>query len=161
MFRTTAAAFVLVFASSLPAAAADATAGATAAASSREAQPMSGADIDWTLPAVHFGAPEAARGTLLPVLYVGLAGLNVFDAVSTSVGLSRGGTEANPLMRGVAGTPVAMWAVKGGITAATIYTAERLWRNDRKAQAILVMVASNVMMATVAARNVRVLQQQR
>jgi hypothetical protein len=113
------------------------------------------------LPAVHFGPTERSRGVLLPVLYVGLSSLNAFDAYSTATALSRGAQEANPVMQGVAGHRSAMWAVKGGVTAATIFTAERLWRSNRKAQAILMMVGSNAMMAAVAAHNASVIRQQR
>jgi hypothetical protein len=113
-------------------------------------------DIDWGQPLVRTAAPTS-RGALLPALYVSLAGLNVFDAYSTSKGLALGATEQNPLLKGIAGSPAAMWAVKGGATAVSIYMAERLWRKHRRAEAIAVMVISNGMMAAVAARNSAVL----
>ncbi len=105
-----------------------------------------------------FAAPARSRvrGTLLPSLYVSLAGLNAFDAYTTTVGVAKGATEANPLMRGVAGKPAAMWAVKGCVTAASIYMAERLWKKNRKVEAITVMAITNGMMAVVAARNAAV-----
>jgi hypothetical protein len=161
MFRTTAAAFIIALGFVIPASANDAITGATAASPSVAAESAAIPDIDWSLPAVHFGPPERSRGALLPVLYVGLSTLNVFDAYSTAAGLSRGAREANPMMRGVAGNATAMWAVKGGVTAATIFAAERLWRSNRKSQAILMMVASNAMMAAVAAHNASVIRQQR
>jgi hypothetical protein len=161
MLRTTAAAFILALGSVIPAGAADAIPGATPAAPSVAAESAPASEIDWTLPAVHFGQAMRSRGALLPALYVGLSSLNAFDAYSTSTGLSRGAKEANPMMRGVAGNASAMLAVKGGITAATIFTAERLWRNNRKGQAILMMVASNAMMAAVASHNASVMRQQR
>lgn len=110
------------------------------------------ANIDWAFSPT-LDAPK--RGGLLPALYVGLAGLNVYDAYSTSNGLSSGAREANPMMKGIAGNSAALWAVKGGVTAASIAVAERLWRHNRRAAAITTMVISNGMMAIVAANNAR------
>jgi hypothetical protein len=161
MFRTVAAALVAAFfVTAVPAAADDHDVTLTAAAADSEAAPAPrplAADVDWSLPAVHIGGP-VRRGGLLPALYVSLAGLNAFDAYSTSVGLSRGAREANPLMQSVAGNPAALWAVKGGATDASIFVAERLWKSNRRAQAIAVMVVTNGMMAVVAARNASVLR---
>jgi hypothetical protein len=89
-----------------------------------------------------------------------LAGLNAVDAYTTMKGLSRGATEANPLMKTLTQHPAAFLAVKGGVTAGSILVAERLWRKGRRAQAVAVMVVSNGVMAAVAARNVSVLRQQ-
>jgi hypothetical protein len=167
MFRTAAAlVLTVVVAAVAPASAADhdaifvaATAEAAADAAAKDAgsaRPL-GTDVDWSLPAVQFGAPTT-RGGLLPALYVSLAGLNAFDAYSTSLGMSRGAAEANPLMQPVAGNAAALWAVKGGATAASILVAERLWKQNRRGQAIAVMVVTNGMMAVVAARNASVLR---
>jgi hypothetical protein len=170
MFRMTAAVVLLTVAANVvPASAADndvaiaAAAAATVAAddAARAARAAAAVrplatDVDWSLPAVQFGAP-ARRGRVLPALYVSLAGLNAFDAYSTSAGLSRGAREANPLMKSVAGNPAALWAVKGGATAASILVAERLWKQNKRGQAIAVMVVTNGMMAVVAARNASVL----
>jgi hypothetical protein len=97
---------------------------------------------------------------LLPSLYVSLAALNAFDAYSTTKGVAGGAVEGNPMMRAVAGRPAALWAVKGGATAGAVYLAERLWKNDHKVGAVVVMLATNGMMATVAARNSSVMRQQ-
>lgn len=102
------------------------------------------------------GAP--ARGALLPALYLGLSGLNAFDAYSTPEALSRGAFEANPAMRGIAANRPVMWAIKGGVTAASILVAERLWRDDRRPAAVALMVISNGLMAVVAAQNASVLR---
>lgn len=120
-------------------------------------QPLAG-DVDWSLPPVLLGGPR--RGAMLPALYVGLAGLNAFDAYSTVKGLSRGATEGNPLMQPAAGSSAAMWAIKGGVTAGSIAVAERLWRQNRRGAAITMMVVSNVIVATAAARNVQILGRQ-
>jgi len=110
---------------------------------------------------VQFGPAQPVRGPLLPTLYVSLAALNAFDAYATSAGVSKGASEANPLMQHVAGSPTAMWAVKGAATATSIYFAERLWRKNQKVKAIAVMLAANGMMAAVAAHNAAVLRAQR
>src|SRR6202011_5695761 len=105
-------------------------------------------DTDWSLQPVPVRPSMApSRGNLLPALYVSLAGLNIFDAYATRAGLSHGAVEANPLMHAVAGNSAALWAVKGGATAGSIFFAERLWRQHRRAEAIAVMVVSNGVMA--------------
>jgi hypothetical protein len=116
------------------------------------------AGIDWSLPVAQ--VERSTRGPLLPALYVSLASLNAFDAYSTVAALERGAVEANPVMRGVAGNPAALWAVKGGVTALSIYAAERLWRNNRRVAAIAVMAVTNGLMTAVAARNSTVLSRQ-
>lgn len=101
-----------------------------------------------------------ARGPLLPALYVGLAGLNVFDAVSTLNGVRRGAVESNGVMAPIAANAPALWLVKGSVTAGSIVVAERLWRSHRRGQAIGLLVVTNSMMAVVAARNASVLRHQ-
>ena len=113
-------------------------------------------DVDWSLPPVEFGS--AKRPAVLPAFYVSLAALQAFDAYSTSGGLGRGASEANPLTKGVAGNSAMFWTVKAATTASAILIAERLWKTN-KAQAIAVMVLSNGVMAFVAAHNARVLRQ--
>ena len=108
--------------------------------------------------ALLFEPPEAGgRGRVLPSLYVGLAGLNAYDAYTTLKGVSRGAIESNSLIRAATGTPAAIWALKGGVTAGSILVSERLWRSGRRAQAIGMMVASNAVMAMVSAHNRTVL----
>lgn len=119
--------------------------------------PLAG-DVDWTLPLLHIGAPK--RGAVLPVLYVSLAGLNAYDAYSTSVGVAAGAREANLLMGGLASNPAAFWATKGAVTAGSIVIAEQLWRKHRRVAAISMMAVSNGIMAMVAANNARVLGRQ-
>jgi hypothetical protein len=102
--------------------------------------------------------PSVSRGTLLPSLYVSLAALNALDAYTTSRGVQGSvGRESNVMMQGVAGHSAALWAVKGGVTAASIVTAERMWRNHNKVGAIAMMIVSNGVMAAVTANNTRVL----
>ena len=163
MFRMMVTALsLLLLVSRVPAAAADSDAAvpgsAVGLAASIAAAPLA-IDVDRVLPSVR--TPRMGRGSLLPTLYVSLSALNALDAHATTTGVRRGAVEANPLMRGVAGNPVATWAVKGGVTAASIVVAERLWRQNRRASAVAVMIISNGMMAAVAARNASVLQQTR
>ena len=116
-------------------------------------------EVDWALPSFRIGG--ATRGSWLPALYVSLAGLQAVDAYSTSKGLSRGASEANPTMRPFAGNAAAMLAVKGGATAVTIAVAERLWRKNHRGRAIAVGIVANSVLASVAAHNAAVLRAQR
>jgi hypothetical protein len=161
MLRTAFAVLAITLAGSVAPAAADndgalpesETRGVVLAANLR---PLAG-DVDWSLPPVQIGGRSNSRG-VLPALYLSLAGLNAFDAYSTTRGLAGGATESNPLMKPMAGNPAVLWAVKGAVTATSIVMAERLWKSNRKAQAVAVMVISNGMMAMVAARNASVLR---
>jgi len=146
--------FVALIGYSSPAAAGEPGLATTEPVTSSALPPLA-ADTDWSLPPVRVGDPK--RGTLLPMLYVGLGGLNAFDAYSTRKGLASGAVEANPFMKSAAGNSAAMWTVKAGVTAGTIAVAERLWRQDRKVAAITTMVISNAIVATVAAHNARIL----
>jgi hypothetical protein len=99
-----------------------------------------------------------SRGATLPVLYGIMGGLQAYDGWSTVKAVRLGATEANPAVAGIASHAGAMWAVKAGATAASIYAAERLWRRNRRTQAIITMVAVNSAMAMVAAHNASVLR---
>jgi hypothetical protein len=101
---------------------------------------------------------RGARGAALPVLYGMLAGLNTYDGWSTVKAVRLGAIEANPAVAGIASNAPAMWAVKAGATMASVYAAERLWRRNRRTEAIITMVAVNGAMAMVAARNASVLR---
>jgi hypothetical protein len=103
----------------------------------------------------------AFRGSALPSLYVSLIGLQMYDGYSTSRGLKQGAVESNSFMSSLASHPGALWAAKGGAAFVSIYTAERLWRQHRRGQAIALMVVSNSIMAAVAASNASVLRAQK
>lgn len=107
------------------------------------------------------GARPAARPGMLAPLYVSLAALQAYDGYSTLKGVDRGARETNVLVGGLAGNPAAFWAVKAGSTAVSIYFAERLWREHRRAEAITVMIVTNGVMAAIAARNAAVLRSPR
>jgi len=106
-------------------------------------------------------AASRSRPTVLPVLYASYAALQVYDVYSTRQALSRGAREANPLMQPVVGSQGAFWAVKASATIGTIAAAERLWKRDKKAAAIAVLVVSNGVAALVAARNAGTLRGRR
>ena len=162
MFRIPAAAFVLTLLASVsPVRAADqdrVAADQTVAMPAGFSVASQASDADWSMAPVKFGPPT--RGSVLPALYVSLAGLNAFDAYTTSKGVSLGAEEANPVLKGVANRPAVLWAVKGGVTAGSVFIAERLWRKKNKVGAVAVLLVSNGMMAVVAARNVSVIRQQ-
>jgi Domain of unknown function (DUF5658) len=100
----------------------------------------------------------ATRGRVLPSLYASLIVLEAYDGYSTTRGLKNGAIESNTFMRRLAAEPAALWAVKGGATFVSIYVAERLWRKGHHGQAIVVMVATNGLMAAVAMNNASVLR---
>src|SRR5437762_14326623 len=105
------------------------------------------------------GAQEApARGALLPSLYASFVALETYDGYSTTIAVKRGAAESNSVMRGIAGNSAALWSVKAAATAASIVTAERLWRRNRRIEATVVMILSNAVAAAVAARNAAMLQ---
>lgn len=99
---------------------------------------------------------RAKRPMMLPALYVAQAALQALDAHSTSSALSRGGVEANPLMKGVVGNKGAMMAVKIGAAASTIWIAERMWKRGNRAGAIATMLIVNGLTAAVVANNYKV-----
>jgi hypothetical protein len=154
MFRTAAFALLLVVATALPVAAADALA-ADGSAVVAEAAPMA-SDVDWSLRPVRVGQVEQGRGALSG-LYASLAALNVVDGLTTARGLRSGtATEANPLLGAAAKNSGALWAVKAGSTAVSVVLAERLRRGGHRGQAMAVMILTNSVMATVAANNFNV-----
>jgi hypothetical protein len=105
--------------------------------------------------------PSASRGMALPAMYVSLIGLQVYDGYSTMTGLSHGAVESNGLMSAVVNHPAGLWAVKGAAAFGSIYMAERLWRQHRRGQAIALMVATNVVMLSVAASNASIIHAQK
>ena len=145
MFRLTAASLLILGFTALPVRAADGD-----------------ADSNVNLSRVVITAPDvdAKRPAALPALYVTLAGLQAYDVYSTRQGLSQGAREINPLMQGVVGSSTATIVTKAVSTTVTILIAEKLWRTNKTA-AIITMVVANGVMGMVAANNARVLQQTR
>jgi hypothetical protein len=109
---------------------------------------------DWSLRA---DAPTT-RGGALPLLYASLIGLQAYDGLSTTRGLRKGAVESNTLMASLVKHPVSLWGAKAGTAFASIYIAERLWKQHRRGAAIAMMVASNAMMVGVASNNAAILR---
>ena len=97
---------------------------------------------------------------LIP-MYVGLAGLEAYDGISTYRGTHDGARELNPLVGGLVGQPAALWTLKAVSTASTIYFAEQLWRNHHPIKAIVTVAVANGAMAVIAAHNASVLASSR
>lgn len=113
-----------------------------------------GAEQDNPPPKLQITRPAAeSRPAILPPLYIGLSALQVYDGYTTIRGVREGNRETNPLVGGLAERPVALWSLKVGTTALSIYLAEQQWRQHHRKQAILTMVVANGVMAAVAARN--------
>jgi len=116
------------------------------------------------LPRTEFALPETAAFEAWPIeqtntrpaplmsLYVTFAALQALDVASTRMALRAGGRETNPLVAPVAGSPVALTAVKAGAAGAIIYASERLWKKKRKAS-VLTMIGLNIAYGMVVAHN--------
>src|SRR5260221_8857414 len=88
---------------------------AIAAAATTLARPEMAASLNF--------APRVAtlhRPLALPTLYASSAFLQGYDAYSTLTALRHGGTEANPLMKGITKSPVAFIGLKAGGTTMSI-----------------------------------------
>ena len=94
------------------------------------------------------------RPKALVPLYASFGVLQVMDMHSTWTALDSGSVEANPLLKGVAGNQLGLVAVKGAGAAAVIAVSERLYKKNRTA-AVLLMVVSNSAMACVVEHNYR------
>jgi hypothetical protein len=103
------------------------------------------------------GASVARRPSGLPPLYAGFITLQALDVYTTMAALKHGGTESNPTMTGVVSNPAAFVALKAGVTVVMMAAAERAWRSNHRGRAVVLMVASNVVMGVVVAHNASVL----
>ena len=145
MFRLTAALTLLLGFTAIPARAADGDIDLNTSA----------AKVVITTPDI---VMNTSRPAALPVLYGTLVGLQAYDLYSTHQGLSGGAQEVNPLMQSVAGNSTTAIVTKTVSTAVTIAIAERLWKTNKTA-AIVTMVVANGVMGAVAANNARVLHE--
>jgi len=96
-------------------------------------------------------APAKRPAALVP-LYFGFGALQALDAHSTLTATQTGAYEANPLMRGAAGSPTTMLAVKAATAAGVVALTEKLWRHNRTA-AVITMIGINSAYAVIAAHN--------
>jgi hypothetical protein len=90
-------------------------------------------------------------------LYVSFASLQMLDAHSTIRAVRAGGVEQNPLMRGLADKPAALFALKAGVAASTIALAERL-RGHSRLGSIALMAGLNSAYAIIVAHNYRTIR---
>jgi hypothetical protein len=95
---------------------------------------------------------QAKRPSILLPLYVSFGALQAMDLHSTQRAIGAGGIEANPVMGTAIGSPLAMTAMKVGATTGIILLSEKLWKRNRVA-AVVMMVVMNSGYATVAAHN--------
>jgi Domain of unknown function (DUF5658) len=98
-------------------------------------------------------AAQPRPGALIP-LYASFATLQGLDTHSTWRALNHGAVEANPMMKGFAGNPTALLAVKAAGTAGVIFASEKMWKKNRAA-AVFFMVAANSGMTWVVQNNYR------
>lgn len=104
-------------------------------------------------PVLPIGTPaEQQRPNTLIPLYVSFGVLQVFDTQSTVDAIARGGMEANPVLKGIAGNPVALVAVKAAGTSGVIFATEKMWKKNKRA-AVIFMMAANCAMAWVVKSN--------
>jgi hypothetical protein len=95
------------------------------------------------------------RPAVLPALYASNIVLQAMDVHSTMKAMSAGAQEANPLMKGAASNSGTLIAVKAGVTGASIYLCEKLWKRNPMA-AVAVMAVMNGVNAMVVAHNYKV-----
>ena len=110
-----------------------------------------------TAPPVPAVAIITNRPAPLIPLYVGFASAQALDIHSTALAIDRGARERNPLLKALG--PDNAWAavaVKASITGATIWTAENMWKRNRRMNAVVLMVAVTAFQAAVDAHNYRV-----
>jgi hypothetical protein len=88
-------------------------------------------------------------------LYVSNAAVHALDIHSTLWGIRNGAVEGNRLMAGVTSNTPLFIATKVGISAATIYAANRISRHNRVA-AIATLVGINSAYAIAVAHNYRI-----
>jgi hypothetical protein len=102
----------------------------------------------------------STRPAPLVSLYASFATLQALDVASTRMALSAGGVEANPLVARLAGSTLALTAVKAGVAGAMIYASERMWKKNRTA-AVLTMIGLNAAYGVAVAHNYGVAARQR
>jgi hypothetical protein len=97
-------------------------------------------------------AGQEERPRLLIPLYFSMATWQALDFLSTQRGLKAGVQEGNPVMAPLRGSAGAVIVVKAGVSAMTIYAAERMWKHNRKA-AVLTLIGVNLGYAAIVSHN--------
>jgi hypothetical protein len=113
-----------------------------------------------TIDAPTFAVEASARPAPLVGLYISMATLQALDFASTRKALNAGAVEGNPLVAPLLDSPTALLALKAGVTGATIYVSERLWKRNRVA-AVMTMIGLNTAYGVVVAHNYGVAARQR
>jgi hypothetical protein len=108
---------------------------------------QSGAPIPTIGQVERYSSPK--RPIALPLLYASTIALQALDAHSTMQAINLGAQEANPFMKGAAGNPGALIAVKAGMAGATIFFAEKMWRRNPVAAVAMMAVINGVSLAVV------------
>jgi hypothetical protein len=109
-------------------------------------------------PSFDYGS-HAFNKTMLP-FYASTAVLQILDVRSTLQVIKLGGSEGNPMLRGLAAHPAMFVGVKAAIAAVSIYSAQRLAKHSRVG-AIATMVALNSVYGMVVAHNYQVARSMR
>jgi hypothetical protein len=159
MIRHTAVAVALLTLLPLSGFASEKSAGTSSATPPAELQEETPLASVTSWPRADLRAP-ATRPAALPALYVSLAAFQGLDGYSTLRGLHEGAREGNPVMRPIVGNPVQFWAVKAAATVLPIAIAEHLWKGNKTA-AVVTMMLANGLSAAVALHNASVLKQLR
>lgn len=148
--------FLSLCLTSIPAAAADANDGKSAAAESMLTAPAETALAVADAPPLRpTELPREMTGmNLLPAMYVAFGAVQAWDVYTTRAALNAGAREMNPIAAPFAGSSAKMIGLKAATGAATIFFTERLKKQNRVA-AVLVMAGVNSGMAMIAARNAR------
>jgi hypothetical protein len=148
--------FVVVLANSFVAAAADTPARPAGSATPIADSIDSAAQVQAQLTQGFTTMPRGPkRPAALVGLYASFAALQIADGVSTFSALNAGGVEANPTMKALTKNRAAFFAFKAGASLATVYMTERLWKKNRKA-AIVSMIVLNSVYATIVANNAKI-----
>lgn len=92
---------------------------------------------------------------LLP-LYAADISFQAYDTYSTLRLQQHGAIELNPLTRAIAHHPLIFIGVKAGLTAVPIVSAERMWHAQHHRRAVLMLIATDGLLAGVAAHNAAV-----
>jgi hypothetical protein len=93
--------------------------------------------------------------TSLTSLYFKHAALQGLDAMTTLSALNKGHAEANPLLK--SGNPALIVGAKIAATSLSVYIAHKLFKNNRKA-AVVTMVVSNAVLSAAVMNNSAVLR---
>ena len=99
-------------------------------------------------------APAPSDAPVFVPMYGSFVLLQALDVAATRRALNRGAVETNPLIKGIAGSTLALAAVKAAQAAGTIWLTESLRKKHRTA-AVVLMIGLNAGYGVVVVRNFR------